>query len=189
MQRKFTGVVVERGAIGNGFRVDIDGVQMPAQSVPVLIEYDHNRVAGEANVYMEESALKATILLSEPLLPGLEGMMFPCLQFRVDDKDTRRDGEVLVLERTQIISLGLCANNVDPNIKPIGINDFAERPPLGAMPKWRWDELHPSPTNEDIVARIKELQGAIGRYAHIREENADLIKRWFDEKDELSKKL
>lgn len=37
-------------------------------------------------------------------------------------------------------------------------------PPLGAFPRFLWEENHPEPTEDEVEQRIKEVQGAIDRY-------------------------
>ncbi len=37
-------------------------------------------------------------------------------------------------------------------------------PPLGAFPRFLWEEEHPNPTEGEVEQRIKEVQDAINRY-------------------------
>lgn len=119
--KQFTGIVVGRGTAGNDFRLNMEGVRLPEGPVPVLIDYDRNRCVGNASIYSEDGVFKATIRLNDATPSG---MLYPALQFKFDDKDTRKDGDIIVLESYSIISVGLCTNNVDPEIKPIGLNDM-----------------------------------------------------------------
>jgi hypothetical protein len=41
-------------------------------------------------------------------------------------------------------------------------------PPLGAFPRFLWDEEHPNPTKDEIDKRIKALREAINRYKEVK---------------------
>lgn len=40
----------------------------------------------------------------------------------------------------------------------------SKKPPLGAMPRFLWEESHPRPSAADLLARIDVLQAAGDRY-------------------------
>lgn len=41
--------------------------------------------------------------------------------------------------------------------------DYVEKPVIGVMPKWRWDELYPEPTVMDYLNRGKDIHAYWGR--------------------------
>lgn len=55
------------------------------------------------------------------------------------------------------------------------LNNGYDKPPIGLMPKWFWDELYPTPTEEDIYYRKLAIKNAIDRYNNV---GIDIPEQW-----------
>lgn len=61
-----------------------------------------------------------------------------------------------------------------------------KKPPIGVEPQYYWEENYPEPTNEQIIERMKELNGAIFRYYGA---GRSPLREWIEEFYSLSSKI
>ena len=61
-----------------------------------------------------------------------------------------------------------------------------KKPPIGVEPQSYWEDMNPEPTNEQIIERMKELNGAIFRYYGA---GRSPLREWIEEFYSLSSKI
>lgn len=108
--------VIETGERdANGDKIDLNGLKIPSDKVPILKDFDALKFVGEATVFMEGGILKATADIPKRLLG-----CYPAIGYTpIVRKKTNLSFESDILE-SRLNVIGVSAKpNIDPAIKKI----------------------------------------------------------------------
>jgi len=114
--KKLSGIIIEKGALGNACKLDLTGMIGKMDRIPVNINYDPCRLVGHAKCHNTPEGLMAEI----NIVDGVEfNKMYPVID-GVVKKSHFKDG-VRYIDEFQITSVSISVSrNADHSIKSIG---------------------------------------------------------------------